>query len=267
MRQTQGILSFDSPVETGKSILYYPGGKSRAIKLIRAYFPDNLTELLSPFLGGGSIEFACSADGIRVYGSDSYEPLVHFWNVALTHAPEIYAYARKFLPMNSLRYYTLRSMYYNLTNDLRRASIFYLMNRFTFGGKPFAGYGQHTHISDAVLDRLRFFHASNITIECLDWSEALTRHPDMFAYLDPPYALNRQSSVLYGTKGELHRKFDHYGLAQALRARKAPWVLSYNDSMYVRLLYAGFRMESVEWEYSMSVGLNRPSSELIITNT
>ena len=64
---------------SSKSILRYPGGKSRAVKVIKKYIPKGINELCSPFLGGASLEISCAADGIKVYGSDAFVPLVDFW--------------------------------------------------------------------------------------------------------------------------------------------------------------------------------------------
>ena len=87
-----------SQTHTGKSILRYPGGKTRAIKLILPkLLAQNASRLISPFFGGGSIEFAWAAampDG-RVEGMDLYAPVVRFWQHALkepvpsTHAAKI----------------------------------------------------------------------------------------------------------------------------------------------------------------------------------
>ena len=38
-----------------KSPLRYPGGKSRAIKILKDYFPKNFSEYREPFFGGGSV--------------------------------------------------------------------------------------------------------------------------------------------------------------------------------------------------------------------
>ena len=47
---------------TGKSILRYPGGKTRATKLILPrLMAQQASRLISPFFGGGSIEFAWAA--------------------------------------------------------------------------------------------------------------------------------------------------------------------------------------------------------------
>ena len=65
----------------------HPGGKSRATKLIREYIPAGTDALAVPFLGRGSLELACAAAGMRVYGSDAFAPLVAFWRQALAQPP------------------------------------------------------------------------------------------------------------------------------------------------------------------------------------
>jgi DNA adenine methylase len=70
-----------------KSPLRYPGGKSRAVKHILPHFPEDIREVCSPFLGGGSVELALATRGIQVYGYDVFEPLIWFWQ-ALLQDPE-----------------------------------------------------------------------------------------------------------------------------------------------------------------------------------
>jgi len=68
------------PKEFPHSPLRYPGGKNRAIKEIYSCIPSNETILCSPFLGGASVELACTTR-MEVRGYDIFEPLVDFWNV------------------------------------------------------------------------------------------------------------------------------------------------------------------------------------------
>ena len=41
---------------TNKTPIRYAGGKTRAIKHIIPYFPKDLKNVISPFMGGGSLE-------------------------------------------------------------------------------------------------------------------------------------------------------------------------------------------------------------------
>ena len=63
-----------------KTPLRYPGGKSRAVKHILPLIPEDITELCSPFLGGGSVELAVAERGTTVYAYDIFEPIVWLWN-------------------------------------------------------------------------------------------------------------------------------------------------------------------------------------------
>ena len=73
-----------------KTLLRYPGGKSRAVKHILPLIPPDVTELCSPFLGGGSVELAFNQErGGTVYGYDLFEPLVWFWECLLQSPKEL----------------------------------------------------------------------------------------------------------------------------------------------------------------------------------
>ena len=266
----QCAFTFDIELDKAhahRTLLRYPGGKSRAVNIVRRYFPRGLSSLVSSFVGGASIELACAADGIRVYGSDAFRPLVDFWNAVIDNAEAVHDEAVRILPMTHSRFLWLRENYDSFSNDARRAAIFYVLNQNTFGGALFsAGYA---HFKDepiptpSMLKRLHDFEAKNLTVELLDFEDSLNKHPDTFAYLDPPYLLEDKSNVLYGKKGELHRSFNHDRLAAMLRERRG-WVLSYNDCDAIRRLYDGFNIERVEWTYTMTQHGSKESSEVII---
>lgn len=66
-----------------KSPLRYPGGKSRARKIIYDYLP-NLDTLVSPFAGGCSVEIGLAGMGTTVFAYDILSPLVSYWRYQLT---------------------------------------------------------------------------------------------------------------------------------------------------------------------------------------
>tara|TARA_R110002051_G_scaffold164698_1_gene235638 strand:+ start:32 stop:1108 length:1077 start_codon:yes stop_codon:yes gene_type:complete len=72
-----------------KTPLRYPGGKSRAVKVILPLIPEDCGELCSPFLGGGSIEIAASERGMTVYGYDVFAPLIWFWEELLSRPQKL----------------------------------------------------------------------------------------------------------------------------------------------------------------------------------
>lgn len=61
-----------------KSPLRYGGGKTLAVGLILEYFPDDIKRLVSPFMGGGSVEIASAIKlGLEVKAFDVFDILVN----------------------------------------------------------------------------------------------------------------------------------------------------------------------------------------------
>ena len=62
--------------------LRYAGGKSLAVGDIMEHIPNDVEKVVSPFIGGGSLEVALSKElGIKVIGYDLFDLLVNFWNI------------------------------------------------------------------------------------------------------------------------------------------------------------------------------------------
>jgi D12 class N6 adenine-specific DNA methyltransferase len=70
------------------SPLRYAGGKTLAVGLIVELIPHNIKRLISPFLGGGSLEVAVAKEiDIPVIAFDIFDILMNYWDVQL-HNPE-----------------------------------------------------------------------------------------------------------------------------------------------------------------------------------
>lgn len=64
------------------SPLRYAGGKSLAVGYIIQLLPDNIKKVVSPFIGGASVEIAMAKElGIKVIGYDIFDVLVNYWQV------------------------------------------------------------------------------------------------------------------------------------------------------------------------------------------
>lgn len=243
-----------------KSPLRYPGGKARAVGAIISFFPNDLTVLVSPFLGGGSIEIAAANYGIQVYGYDIFDPLVEFWQELLFDANRLADEVSKFYPHLS------RSKFYELQNTqtfstrLERAAVFYILNRSSFSGATLSGgmSPNHPRFTKSSIDYLRNFRCPNLRVSKQDFHDTLVKHQNDFLYLDPPYLIQ---SALYGKNGNMHKGFDHIGLLRLIRNRKR-WILSYNDCQIIRGLYSRFQLITPTWKYGMSNDKN--SHELLI---
>lgn len=247
-----------------KSPLRYPGGKSRAVSIISKYIPKDTTQLCSPFFGGGSLELACAQNGIRVHGYDSFGPLVDFWQFLLTNPKKLAVNVEKFRPLKKEKFYELQKIQLESKNKLERAAIFFVLNRTSFSGSTLSGGmasgGPHNNprFTKSSIDKLRKFKIKNLTIQQADFKKSIPRHKNALLYLDPPYLIQ---SKLYGKKGDLHKNFDHAGLARILKKRNS-WILSYNNSKEIHELYSDYIILYPDWKYGMS--RNKSSREVLI---
>ena len=246
-----------------RSPLRYPGGKFRAVETIKSMIPSGTTEIASLFFGGGSVEIACADDGVKVYGSDAFRPLVDFWREVESNSSEVARQAEKHLPLERSDFYRLQREFHKIKCKAKRAAVFFVLNRASFSGTTLSGGMSpgHPRFTKSAIERLKAFRFHNLSVRCADWKDAFDEHRDKLLYLDPPYAI--QNENLYGNRGNMHNGFDHEELARRLR-QKDGWILSYNDTPYIRGLYKGYDIQTPEWTYGMSK--NKNSREVLIVN-
>ena len=247
-------FSFGSP-------LRYPGGKTRAASLILDYVPESVKTLVSPFLGGASVELAATQRGVRVFGYDLFAPLVTFWQCLLEDPHELARRAEGYLPLSREEFQHLQREIEGYRIDrFEYAAIFFVINRSSFSGSTLSGGMSpgHPRFTPSAIERVRQFLNPCLEVRRASFEDSLARHPSTFAYLDPPYLIE---SALYGNRGDTHRGFDHTGLCDLMRARGG-WVLSYNDCPEIRRMYQGYRILTPTWQYGMSA--DKRSREVLI---
>lgn len=257
-----------------KSLLRYPGGKTRALKHITPYFPKNLTEIVSPFFGGGSIEIHYASQGVRVHGYDVFEPLVNFWQHVQNDSEGIANLLEAFFhpcTKKTFAKYQKKQSWSDMDHthylwQEMRACMYYALNRSSFSGATLSGgYSQQAadkRFTQSSIDRLRNFSCPSLTVEQADFTDSLRRHDDeTFIYADPPYLLEK--STLYGERGSTHKDFDHQRLAEEIK-KKNNWVISYNPHPEILELYKDYEIVYPEWAYGMSK--DKKSKEILILN-
>jgi DNA adenine methylase len=243
-----------------RSLLRYPGGKTRGVEFITQFFPKNLDKLLSPFFGGGSIELTMAAKGTLVFGYDIFQPLVEFWQCLISQPDELAKEVERYYPLKKAKFYELQQTQAKFPLKIQRAAVYYVLNRSSFSGATMSGgmSPDHPRFTLTSIERLRSFHNPNIRIQFSDFHDSMKKHPFTFAYLDPPYLIK---SSLYGNKGDAHKDFNHESLASILK-RREHWILSYNDCEELRELYSGFHILTPNWKYGMSN--EKASKEILI---
>ena len=247
--------------------LHYIGSKKQLQKHLIPYMGMLIKRgsAVSPFVGGGSVELLLASNGIRVYASDIDPLIVNFWNVLLSRPHEL----------NDLvvEYWNIRSDQPQWWDEvygmqpLEQAAVYWVVNRTSFRGFGFADGPKclnrtPVYMHTGLIKKYRDFKAPNLFVEHLDYRQALSKHEDRFAYLDPPY-VDKEYYYYINRKGTL----DHKELRDLLAKRSSPWLLSYNDHDYVKELYQDFHIDRIPWCSNMSKSKNRLREELPVSYT
>jgi len=253
-----------------KSPLRYPGGKTRAIKIIEKKLSErtNLSQynsLVSPFFGGGSVELYLSQKyDYDVSANDKYMALISFWNSIKTNPISFVERVKNNLPIGKEKFNSFVS---DLNSGKNVDLSFYIINRCSFSGTSesggFSKEASEKRLTSSIIKKILDIKLEKITFSNSDFSDFIggVKFDDKtLMFLDPPYFIE---SKLYGKKGNLQTNFNHKKLYEILSDKKN-WILCYNDCEYIRKLYSDFEIETLSWSYSMNK--SKKSSEIIITN-
>ncbi len=265
-----------------KSPLRYPGGKTRACKVLdqtfRNYFKDNnqseFKTLISPFFGGGSFEFFLQNKyNLNVLANDKFIPLISFWNQCKHNNENLCKNILKNHPCSKEDFKRFRSIIMNDTDQFVQATEFFVINRCSFSGATLSGgfsdESSKKRFTQSSIERVGKLNLSNMEFECMDCIEFIkskrNTFKEAFMFIDPPYYLNKKSK-LYGNKGDLHENFNHENLYIALNELKndVSWMMTYNNCDFIKNLYKDYVIIDVNWAYGMNS--SKKSSEIVIIN-
>lgn len=246
-----------------KSPLRYPGGKTRAIKILKGFIPENTKEVVSPFFGGGSFELFLADQGIKVHGYDNFYPLVCFWQELLRDNANLYRKIKDVGKVDKIKFKEMQNQVISSKDSVEVASLFYVINRCSFSGATLSGgMSPNTpRFTEKSIQNISEFKAKNFSVERMSFEDSLKLNEGKFMFLDPPYYIK---SNLYGNKGDMHSNFDHYLLADILKKTNSKFLLTYNDDAFIRELYKDFNIVEVDWKYGMNK--TKESSEILIFN-
>jgi len=255
----------------GGAPIRYAGGKSLATGLIIELMPYNVERLISPFLGGGSIEVACAVElDIPVIASEIFDILVNYWDVQLHNQEALYQRLLEFEPSKA-EYKTVKErLKRHWTGEaplegIDLAAYFYFSHNTSYG-PHFLGWPSNVYLQPVrygkMLERVRNFRADNISVKCASFEEIIPKYKDDFLYCDPPYYLGGDSKTFIGMYPHRnfpihHNGFRHDTLRDLLLDHKGGFVLSYNDCSTIREWYKDFNMIAPSWQYTFSQGDTR----------
>jgi DNA adenine methylase len=270
-----------------KTPIRYAGGKSRAIKIISPYL-DNEKKIISPFMGGGSLEVNWASKGIEVIGYDLFDALVNFWDMLLNNKDELVKVLKTITPTleeyNRIKEILMRwentqemlkewkTDHYKrdevISLDSITAAAYYYFNHNTSYGPGYLGWGSSVYMKEDkwnnMIKNIDKFNVPTLSVRQGSFENVLPNHMEDTLYLDPPYYLekdgdNKMFAGVYPMKNIPihHDGFNHELLRDLLLKHKGKFVLSYNNCETIREYYKDFEQVFPTWNYSMGNGETR----------
>lgn len=253
------------------SPLRWPGGKSKQVKKITQLFPKDSSLLIEPFLGGGSVSLFAINNGIfnNATVNDHNEDLINFWS-CLKENPKYFLEELDILltHKNVFGFEVFAETLWPIilknkenSDRQKKAFSFLIVNKCSFNGlgTHLSRKSYEENFNANLVERIKAASAilqKGIKIECEDFETIIKNNnfKNVFLYLDPPYSSESANQSLYKThhNGGKGAAFDHLRLFEVLKEFKGKWLLSYDDSDFIRELYSEFDFVTEEWSYTMT---------------
>ena len=257
-----------------KSPLRYPGGKTRACKVLddifkKIFYINRCDNIVSPFFGGGSFEFFLQNNyGLKLIVNDKFKPLFNFWDQCKKNnnelTKELIKYYKNGIDKDTFK--NIREKIIDTDNEIQQATYYFIINRCSFSGATLSGgfseQSSKGRFTESSIERIRNLNMKEIIIKNLDFSDFMEQsvNSKSIIFLDPPYYLGEKSR-LYGNNGDMHDDFNHKMLYDNV-IKYDKWMITYNDCEYIRLLYKDYTIIDVDWSYGMNK--SKKSSEIVI---
>ena len=252
------------------SPLRYAGGKSLGVGYVLERLPAGVDRLMSPFIGGGSIEVAAAKEvDMDVVGYDVFDILTNYWQHQVNDPHGLYERLAEFEPTRE----TFAQVKARLkahwqdgdTLPPLELAAHYYFNSNTSYGPHFLGWPSDIYLQphryEGMIAKVRDFRAPKLSVECASFEDSIPAHPGEFLYCDPPYYLDDGQTFtgMYPHRNFPihHANFDHEALRDLLLSRRGGFILSYNDCDTIRQWYADCRMFSPQWQYTFGQGDTR----------
>lgn len=262
--------------------LRYAGGKSLAVGFVIEQMPKDVRRMMSPFVGGASVEIACANElDAQVFAYDVFDVLTNYWQVQLAQPEKLAATIEKWQPTKA-QFTALKARLKQhwtgenkIADKLELAAYYWFTHNLSYG-PGFLGWMSAIYEEEdrfhRLLDKVRNFSCPNLQVNPGRFEETIPQHPHDFLYCDPPYYLDGDSKMFRGIYPQRnfpvhHNGFDHAKLAELLLQHKGGFILSYNDCEAVRAWYKKFKIVEVEWQYTLGQGETRIGKNRIENGT
>lgn len=237
------------------------GGKSKSRDLLYTLMPRHEV-YLEPFLGSSTILMGKKPSSVELV-SDINPFLINFFKVLQDKPEEFWEmYEVTLRLLNNESFFFHRTELTGPTSDVCQALDFYMVTKLSNNGivrfnktgacnssycKQITGRGFYTREwFDAVRDRIK-----NVTFQCQDYKEALKQvrghSGNTLVMLDSPY---HAVKTIYNGDYWKEDRFLEY--ASAIKDLTCNWLMTINDTPFVRELFKGYNIREHELFYSCS---------------
>jgi DNA adenine methylase len=251
-----------------KPFFKWSGGKSKELKKIKKYLPENYNKYYEPFIGGGALWLDHKPN--EAFINDSYSAVTNFYSILKEEPNRLIVHLNNISDSYNLKdkttkdkaaaagrefYYSYRDNEY--TTDFDKAVQFYILRQLSFSGMlrfnrsgkfnvPFGWYKKMKRLNYDIEELLQLL--DNTTVTNLDWKSALKpSKKNDFVFLDPPYTRVFQK---YHPDGSFGQK-EHVELSDWFKSKKAKAMIVINKDDFTSALYDGFIREEYPLGYSI----------------
>jgi DNA adenine methylase len=253
------------------SPIRYAGGKSLAVGHIIELLPDNITRVVSPFLGGGSVEITMSKFlDLEVIAFDIFDILMNYWTFQIEQPHLLYDRLKDLKPdqktFDEVRG-ILKDHWDKKTQlDPLSLAVYYYFNFNLSYGPGFLGWTSKIYLNEKryqnMIQKVRDFKPKNLKVGCSSFEQVFEEYPNDFFYADPPYYIGKDSKMFKGIYPMRnipihHKGFKHEALRDLLKAHRGGFILSYNDCPTIREYYKDYAQYFPSWQYTMGQGETR----------
>jgi DNA adenine methylase len=154
--------------------------------MITEYLPKDVKKVVSPFIGGGSVEVALAKElGLEVVGYDIFDLLANFWQQVTVNGEEIYKKLSELKPTKEefarvkgilSEHWTKENGYDGKLDPIDAAAYYYFNMQLSYG-PAFLGWMSSIYESEkkynSTLEKIKDFYVPNLKVYCKRFEESI----------------------------------------------------------------------------------------------
>lgn len=261
------------------SILNWIGGKSKSVKTLIELIPEHNC-YVEVFAGALWLFFGKNPSKVEAVNDINGE-LINFYRI-LQRNPDKYLEREKYEMYSRELYYEYLQDFYagkhSELSDVERAFRFFCLIKEAYASKFSGGWGygavrndaksffNEFKIVDKVSKRLKDVQIDNRDFEAV--IKGYDNETTLF-YTDPPYSASANDDYYYKSVDSSFGMYDHQRLFNALKNMKGKFILTYDNTPWVRERYCTgdyFVIENDVFYSSADKDNRRTETELVIMN-